>query len=157
MRTGLRRAFHVTMLAGAVALVLADHPSAAVSSHKINAKASGQDYGNGTTSARVIGGGLLSGTTSATFTPTDFSNYPPVLGITGDVTFSTNEGATLTVHVTGTFDGSTGEFSATGSVVDATGRLAGATGSLTFTGVEDLSDGTFVEDITGNIYVNLAP
>jgi hypothetical protein len=72
------------------------------------------------------------------------------------VEFTTNQG-TLTVSVIGTLDTSTGEFSALGPVTGATGKLAGATGTLNFKGIEDLSNGNFVEDITGNICVNLAP
>ena len=50
-----------------------------------------------------------------------------------------------------------GAFRAAGPVTAATGKLAGATGDLTFAGVENLSDGSFVEDVTGAIYVDLAP
>jgi hypothetical protein len=34
-------------------------------------------------------------------------------------------------------------------------KLAGATGSLSLEGIEDLSDGTFVEDVTGEICLDL--
>ena len=51
----------------------------------------------------------------------------------------------------------TGEFSASGPVTDATGKLAGATGTLPFDGVEDLSTGSFVEEVTGLVCVDLAP
>jgi hypothetical protein len=61
------------------------------------------------------------------------------------------------VTITGTFNVATGAFTATGSVSGATGKLTGATGTLTFTGVEDLTTGGFVEDVTGQICVNLAP
>jgi hypothetical protein len=102
-----------------------------------------------------VGSGLLNGTTTAHFDITGGS--PPVFLIEGDVTFTTNQGATLTVHISGTFDVASGEFSASGPVTGSTGKLAGATGILTLSGVEDFSDGTFVEDVRGSISVNLAP
>ncbi len=155
MMTALRIVVRLSLLIGVFGLIMADHPNAAVSTVKINAKGVGQDLGGGNTQARIIGGGLLSGTTTAHFEIV--GGAPPVFQIAGDVTITTNQGATLTVHVTGTFDVSTGEFSASGSVINATGRLVGATGVLTFSGVEDLSDGTFAEDISGSITVDLAP
>lgn len=123
--------------------------------HKIQATGVGQDLGGGNTVAQISDGGLLQGTTAAQFEITDFSLFP-VLPISGTVTFTSNK-ATLTVTVTGSFDVSTGAFSASGPVTSATGKLEGASGTLTFEGVEDLSNGTFVEDITGNICVNLRP
>jgi hypothetical protein len=153
--TALSKFVRFGLLVCAVGMVMTDRPSAAVSTQKINAKGAGQDLGGGDTQARVIGGGLLSGTTTAHFVITGGS--PPVFLIEGDVTFNTNQGATLIVHISGTFDVASGEFSVSGPVTYSTGKLAGATGILTFSGVEDLSDGTFVEDITGSISVNLAP
>ena len=64
----------------------------------------------------------------------------PVFAIQGSVVFTTNK-ATLTVGVSGTFNVSTGAFSASGPVTDATGKLEGATGSLTLSGVENLATG----------------
>ena len=61
------------------------------------------------------------------------------------------------VQIVGTFDVLSGEFSASGPVTGSTGKLAGATGILTLSGVEDFSDGTFLEDVSGSISVNLAP
>ena len=143
------------LLVGAVGLMMTDQPTAAVSTHKIHAKGVGQDLGGGNTQARIIGGGLLSGTTTAHFEITG-GTYPVFL-IVGDVTFTTNQGATLIVHISGTFDVASGEFSASGPVTDSTGKLAGATGILTLSGVEDFSDGAFVEDVSGSISVDLAP
>ena len=143
------------LLVGAVGLMMTDQPTAAVSTHQINAKGVGQDLGGGNTQARIIGGGLLNGTTTAHFDITGGS--PPVFLIEGDVTFTTNQGATLAVHISGTFDVDSGEFSASGPVTGSTGKLAGATGILTLSGVEDFSDGAFVEDVRGSISVNLAP
>jgi hypothetical protein len=139
-----------TILSG---LMMVSPDQAAESCHKINAKGVGQDLGFGMTEAQIIGGGLLHGTTEGQFV---VSGAFPVFSIAGTVKFTTHQG-TLTVTVTGTFDVITGEFSASGPVTDATGKLAGATGELSLEGVENLSDGSFVEDVTGEICVDLAP
>jgi hypothetical protein len=73
----------------------------------------------------------------------------------GSVIFTTRH-ATLTVTVTGTLELASGEFSASGPVTDATGKLVGATGSLSLDGVQDLTEGTFLEDVTGDVCVDLA-
>lgn len=135
-------------------LVTASQARAAASCHKINAKGAGQDLGGGVTEADIIGGGLLQGTTAGNFVITGFSGT--VASIAGTVVFTTNK-ATLTVTVAGIFDVATGKFSASGMVTGATGKLAGATGTLLLEGIEDLSDGRFVEDVTGTICVDLAP
>jgi len=122
---------------------------AAESCHKINAKGVGQDYGNGTTTATISGGGLLHGTTYG-----DFLGSPTI-------TFTTNR-ATLTVALVPSsiqmYFNSAGEFIfiADGEVTDATGKLAGASGDLHFDAVEDMTTGRFVETVTGNVCVNLA-
>jgi hypothetical protein len=134
-------------------IMMAGQARAEVSCHKINAKGVGQDLGAGSTEARIIGGGLLHGTTVGAFEITGISGT--VASIAGTVTFTTNN-ATLTVTVTGTFDVATGEFSASGPVTGATGKLLGATGNLTLEGLQDLTDGSFVEDVTGTICVDLA-
>ena len=149
------RRFLFICLVGAVIIVVTLGPAQASSScHAIHAKGVGQDLGDGNTTARIIGGGLLHGTTAAAFVI--MGGAPPVFLIAGTVEFMTNQG-TLTVDVSGTFDVSTGDFSTSGPVTDATGKLAGASGSLTLEGMEDLSDGTFVENISGSICVDLSP
>ena len=127
---------------------------AAVSCHKINARGVGQDLGGGITEARIIGGGLLHGTTQGNFVVT--GGVPPVVSIAGTVTFTTQQ-ATLTVALAGTFDVANGAFVATGPVMSATGKLTGATGTLTLEGVEDLSTGRFTEEVRGLICADLAP
>jgi hypothetical protein len=142
-------------LAGVLAGVpMANTARAEVSCHKINAKGVGQNLGGGQTQAQIVGGGLLHGTTVGNFTITGLSGT--VASFVGTVTFTTNL-ATLIVTVAGTLDVATGEFSAAGPVTGATGKLSGATGSLMLEGVEDLSTGTFVEAVTGEICVDLAP
>ena len=125
-----------------------------VSCHAINAKGAGQDLGGGMTRAQIMGGGLLEGTTQGSFAVTGFSGT--VASIAGTVVFTVNR-ATLTVSVAGTLDVASGAFSASGPVSTSTGKLAGATGSLLLSGVENLGDGSFVEDVTGSICVDLAP
>jgi hypothetical protein len=126
----------------------------AVSCHNINAKGVGQDLGGGQTTAQIIGGGLLQGTTQASFVITGFSGT--VASFEGTIVFTVNN-ATLTANVSGTLDAATGEFEATTSSVSGTGKLAGATGSLSFKGVEDLATGNFTEDVTGEICAELSP
>lgn len=140
------------VVAGSLLAISAAH--AAVSCHKINAKGVGQDLGGGMTEARIIGGGLLQGTTQGSFAIT--GGAPPVFDIAGTVTFTTKK-ATLTVSLTGTFDVATGSFLTSGAVTAATGKLAGATGTLVLDGIQDLATGTFVEDVNGLICVDLAP
>jgi hypothetical protein len=89
------------LLAFGAALLFASSAEAAVSCHKINAKGVGQDLGGGRTQAQIIGGGLLHGTTAASFSIV--GGTPPVLLISGTVTF-TVQGGTLAVQVGGSFD-----------------------------------------------------
>jgi hypothetical protein len=150
----LRRVLLLFLVVVVGTLVTVSQARAAVSCHKINAKGVGQDLGDGVTQADIIGGGLLQGTTEGNFVITGFSGS--VASIEGTVVFTTNQ-ATLTITITGIFDTASGEFSATGPVTDATGKLAGATGKLLLEGIEDLTNGRFVEDVTGTICVDLAP
>lgn len=135
-------------------LLTVSQTQAAASCHKIKAKGFGQDLGNNTSVTEIKGGGLLQGTSEGRFEIISFSE--PIALIKGTMVFTTNKG-TLTVAITATFDVSSGEFRASGPVTGGTDKLAGATGALVFEGVEDLSDGSFVEDITGEICVDLAP
>src|SRR5712691_8523320 len=107
----------------------------------------GQDLGGGSTTAVIKHGGLLNGTTVGQFA---ISGAPPVFTITGTVVLTTKHG-TLSVDLVGTFDVTTGAFSATGPISGGTGNLAGATGALTFTGVENLTTGAFTETIAGTV------
>jgi len=144
----------VLLTLGVVAVGAPAQASASVSCHKINAKGFGQDLGGGMTTARIVGGGLLHGTTAATFVITGFSGT--VASFHGTIVFTVNR-ATLTAELAGTFDVATGAFAATSSSIAGTGKLAGATGSLALEGVEDLTDGSFTETVRGEICVDLAP
>ena len=141
----------VVLVAG---LTMTGEARGKVSCHRINARGAGEDLGGGATRARIIGGGLLHGFTNAQFEFTGMSGTRVVFE--GPVTFTTARG-TLTITVEGTFDPATGEFSASGPVTDASGKLEDATGTIYIDGVQDFSTGTFVEDVTGEICVDLAP
>jgi hypothetical protein len=150
--TAVGRCGRVVVVVVMASVLMAGQARGQGSCHKINAKGAGQDLGGGVTEAQIIGGGLLHGTTEGNFVITGFSGT--VASIAGTVTFTTNQ-ATLTVTVVGTFDVATGVFSSSGPVIGATGKLTGATGSLSLEGIEDLSDGTFVEEVSGEICVDL--
>jgi hypothetical protein len=151
MKAGMR------VLVATLLVVVAAAPATArgaVSCHNVNAKGVGQDHGGGQTTAQIIGGGLLQGTTQASLTITGLSGT--VASFEGTIVFTLNN-ATLTAQVSGTLDVATGEFNATTSSVSGTGKLAGATGSLSFNGVEDLLTGSFTENITGEVCADLSP
>jgi hypothetical protein len=124
------------------------------SCHTVDATGVGQDLGGGHTVAQISDGGLLQGTTEASFTITGVSGT--IASFAGTITFTTNRG-TMTATVAGTLDLATGAFSATTSSLSGTGKLAGVSGSLTFDGVENLATGAFTEVVTGSICVDLAP
>ena len=138
----------LVLLFAAAALLLVGPAQAAGPCKTVDAMGTGQDLGGGVTRAQITQGKFLNGTTGAHFTITGSSG--DVLSFEGTITFTTDDG-TLTVSVTGTLNSATGAFSASGPVTTATGGLAGASGSLSFNGTENLSTGSFVEDITGTI------
>jgi hypothetical protein len=128
-------------------LFMVNTAQAGSSCHKINAKGTGQETSPGVTVATITGGGLLNGTTAAAFVPTDS-------GFAGIITFTTKH-ATLTLTVEGDFAGAA--FTASGDVIASTGKLEGAVGTLTFNGIVNPADGSFVETVNGEICVDLAP
>ena len=148
----LSRIVRRTAFVAAAVIATLGQAHAAVSCHKINAKGVGQDLGNGMTEARIIGGGLLHGTTQGSFVVT--GGVAPVFTVAGAVTFTTQQ-STLTVALAGTFNVASGAFATTGPVTLATGKLAGATGTLTLNGVQDLPTGSFTEEVSGLICADL--
>jgi hypothetical protein len=116
--------------------------------HVIRGKGVGQDSGTGTTTANVIGGGVLHGTTTASFSITGGSF--PVFEISGSLSFSAQLG-TVTTTVSGTFDVSTGDFAVTAVVTSGTDRFSDVTGSIAVSGTEDMATGQFAEDFNGQI------
>lgn len=149
MRNTLSLLIALALMVVAPATVLAS-----TSCHSINASGVGQDLGGGHTVGQISDGGLLQGTTAASFTITGFSGT--VASFAGPITFTTNR-ATLTANLVGTLDVATGAFAATSSSITGTGKLAGATGNLSFSGLENLATGVFTETVTGSICVDLAP
>jgi hypothetical protein len=138
----------------ATLLLTIGHADAAVSCHKINATAVGQDNFDLTTRADISGGGLLNGTTASTLVATGL--VFPDLSFAGTIVLTTRQGS-VTAAIAGTLDLSTGAFSAMANVTSGTGKLADATGTLSLVGVEDLNTGRFVEDIGGILCADLSP
>ena len=149
-----RRTILLVLVSLAVAGAAPARAHGAVSCHRINAKAVGQESGGGQVTAQVTGGGLLHGTYEASFTITGFSGT--LASFQGPIVF-TVAGGTLTAQVTGTLDVTNGQFQATSTSITGTERLAAATGNLTFSGVQNLVTGSFTETITGEICVDLSP
>jgi hypothetical protein len=114
-------------------------PSFAVECYRIDAKGNGTINGDGTTSARITGGGLLNGTTQGSFS----AGSP----FTGEIVLTTNSKQTVRFAADGTFTGNA--FDATGVVTSGTGNYQNATGGkLTFQG-QITSPSTFTETVTG--------
>ena len=155
----MRRAAVMALLLPLLMLVQAGPATAEVSCHQINAKGEGRGApaqdgdpeGLIRTVAQIRGGGLLQGSTQASFQITGATSTQ--IAFAGDITFTTNR-ATLTVPLDGTLDAVTG---ASGDVSAATGKLDGATGTITLAGVQDLLDpaGSFTETVSGEICVDL--
>ncbi|GEO06535.1 hypothetical protein AAE02nite_41990 [Adhaeribacter aerolatus] len=119
--------------------------------HKINAKGNGIILSAPTevvtvTEAEIIGGGLLHGTTRAEFT----SPVTPDTFI-GTLVFTTRQGTLAFEINNGHFIGT--QFFATAVAIEGsgTGKLAGATGTLVLEGVVNPTNGSFTEDVTGEI------
>jgi hypothetical protein len=150
----LKRTLVLLILGVAVVAGAPSEAWSAVSCHKIDAGGFGQDLGGGITRAQIVEGGLLQGTTDASFAITGLTGT--VASFEGTIVFTANR-ATLAAHVVGTLDVASGVFGATTSSIAGTGKLAGATGALAFAGVENLSTGAFTETVTGEICVDLSP
>src|SRR5262249_41230516 len=73
-----------------------------------------------------------------------------VLTVAGTGMLTANNG-TLTLSVQGTINQATGAIDVSGHVVGGTGLFAHATGQLMFVGVEDLTNGSFANTITGTV------
>lgn len=114
----------------------------------VAATGTGQDLGNGQTTATVSVGGVSVGTTSASFTITGSDGT--TVYFDGPITL-TGLGGTLTAEVTGTLEAATGDFTSTSTSLTGTGALSAVTGQVTLTGHEDLATGAFTESITGDL------
>jgi hypothetical protein len=135
----------VVMAGAAQTATAADHHSSCLS---VNARAFGQNLGNGQTISTIVHAGILDGTTESQVTIT--GGHPPLVTIAGTGVLTAHDG-TLTVSVVGTFNQATGELVTIGQVVAGTGLFAHATGDLEFVGVEDLQTGSFTNTITGTV------
>jgi hypothetical protein len=149
----LRRSLSV-LIAFALMVVAPATAFGGTSCRNINATGVGQDLGGGQTVGQISDGGLLQGTTAASFSIIGISGT--VASFAGPITFTTNR-ATLTANLVGTLDLASGAFSAASSGISGTDKLAGATGSLSFSGGENLVTGAFTEVVSGSICVDLAP
>jgi hypothetical protein len=148
--SALRRMFLLGLFATACLLVPAGQALAGTSCDKVDAKGVGEQRDGGRWTADIKGDGVLSGTSEGQFELTGVDGAD--LSFKGDVKFDTGNG-TLTATVDGSFDLSSGKFSASGPVTDSSGDLSDATGDLELKGIEDLRDGSFVADVTGEICV----
>jgi hypothetical protein len=129
---------------GAQGVAAADHSSCL----SVNATAIGQNLGGGQTTSTIVHAGILNGTTTGQLAIT--GGHPPIVTIAGMGVLTTNHG-TLTLSITGTFNQATGALDATGQVIGGTGVFAQATGTLMFSGVEDLTSGSFINTVTGTV------
>lgn len=157
MTTTARRTIAALMAVGALTVVAPGVAHAGESCHEINATGTGQALSPTTTEATIRGGGLLHGTTTGDFSVTGSTETGFL--IAGTVSFTVNR-ATLDVVVAGTVDpvgtGGALTFALASTGMSGTGKLAGATGTLTFAGA-GADDGSFTEDVTGRICVDLSP
>ena len=94
------------------------------------------------TEAKIIGGGLLNGTTRAVFT------FVSAEGFIGELNLVTKHGSVQFVINDGQFIGD--QFRATAIAVGGSGKLAGASGSMVLEGVSEPS-GDFTQNISGEI------
>ncbi len=145
-------------LAALVGLIAASPAWADLTNHKINARGQGQitseTTAGGTTKSRIIGGGLLQGTTTSELIFTGFDPRTGDVFYEGTLVLTTRHG-TLTLSIFNGVLAPTGEFSNDSAVTGGTGRFAEATGSLFFHGFV-AADGTFTDDaIRGTISVDL--
>lgn len=116
----------------------------------VRATGTGQDLGNFQTVADIFVAGVRVGSTAATFSPT--GQVGPVVSFTGPIVFTARARlGTLTIATAGTVDITTGAFQSAGSVTGGTGLLRGVSGDLVFTGVQDLTTGSFTETVTGQL------
>lgn len=116
----------------------------------LSATGTGQDLGGGRTTATIFVRGYPVGTTDAAFTISGVSDG--VATFDGEIVFTPAPAyGTLVAPVTGTFDLTSGAFTATSSSVTGTGGLSGVTGSVVIDGVQDLTTGVFTETLRARL------
>ena len=89
--------------------------------------------------------------THAMFTPT--STTMMNLAFDGPIVFTPKVSSvgTLTAQVTGDFDLVTGAFQASSTTITGTGLLRRVTGDVSIAGKENLTTGSFAEELTGTL------
>lgn len=136
--------------------VLAWQPSSK-GCHKINAKGKGFATSftptGATTVADIIGGGIINGSTTAVFTNTEFDMSTGDQSFVGTLEVITKHG-TLSFDVVGELNVNTGAFTSDAIATDGSGRFNGATGNLFLDGQFNPANGSFTEDISGEICLN---
>jgi hypothetical protein len=117
----------------------------------VRAHGVGQDLGNGATEATITSHGVVVGITHAMFTPT--TETVTRLTFDGPIVFTPQLSSlgTLTAQVTGGFDLVTGEFHASSTSITGTGLLGNVTGHLSIAGTENLTTGSFTEELRGTL------
>jgi hypothetical protein len=110
----------------------------------------GQDLGNGATEATITSHGVVLGMTHAMFTPTGTTDMG--LAFAGPIVFTPKVSSvgTLTAQVTGTLDDS-GAFQASSTSITGTGLLGHITGDVSIAGTENVTTGSFTEELTGTL------
>ncbi len=141
-RIRIYSALSIVLLTGVVAAWPAQ---ATPGCHKINTRVEGTvDFGTGTVEGQVIGGGILHGTATGSFTftsPTTFEGNYLIVTKHGTLSLQLFNGVIDPVTFTGTNDS---------VVTGGTGRFTGATGGLFFEGGVE-PDGTFTDYLSGTI------
>jgi hypothetical protein len=152
----VRRCLFVVVLACAVAL-----PAGMAEAHTfrhtralcvpVRAHGVGQDLGNGATEATITIHDVVLGMTHAMFTPT--SETTTSLTFDGPIVFTPQLSSigTLTAQVTGGFDLATGEFHASSTSITGTGLLGHVGGHISIAGTENLTTGSFTEELSGTL------
>jgi hypothetical protein len=152
----VRRCLFVVVLACAVAL-----PAGMAEAHTfrhtralcvpVRAHGVGQDIGNGATEATITIHDVVLGMTHAMFTPT--SETTTSLTFDGPIVFTPQLSSvgTLTAQVTGGFDLVTGEFHASSTSITGTGLLGHVGGHISIAGTENLTTGSFTEELSGTL------
>jgi hypothetical protein len=152
----VRRCLFVVVLACAVAL-----PAGMAEAHTfrhtralcvpVRAHGVGQDLGNGATEATITIHDVVLGMTHAMFTPT--SETTTSLTFDGPIVFTPQLSSvgTLTAQVTGGFDLVTGEFHASSTSITGTGLLGHVGGHISIAGTENLTTGSFTEELSGTL------
>jgi len=149
------KSLRLLLLLSAAAVIGAGAQTAAAGVHhhhsclSVNATAIGQDLGHGRTTSTIVHAGILDGTTTGQLHAIGEASHH-VLTVAGTGMLTANNG-TLTLSVQGTINQATGAIDVSGHVVGGTGLFAHATGQLMFVGVEDLTNGSFANTITGTV------